>query len=535
MYISPNSDVEFFKSAPFSPDHTHTVGFIGIQSQGAYFNTFQPKLMFGNQYYQRVTKDRIRIQHSADLLKEYNYMRFRNTAFSNKWFYAFVLEVEYINNTVCEVHYAIDVIQTYLFDITLLPCFVEREHSSTDAPGDNIVDEGIEVGEYVFNEYKSIINNPWMDVMVGAIEEGSTNYGAVYDGVYHGDYITCFHIANTGGIDALNAYLASFRTTPENVTQLYTIPREFVPNDGSPAWYPGNSTVAPARDYTLGSDGHIPNPEPSALEKNGLDGYIPKNNKLFTYPYNFLHIDNANGSELNLRYEFFSTPVANVNLSCTITQPVTVKLVPRFYKNSLYNESETLSLSGYPVCSWSSDSYYAWVAQNSSIENNAFRFQGLANFAITAGQLATGVGATSAFVGTAVRGATSILNDVHNMIDNRTKASFATDVCRGTANSNINCASGTQNFYYGRCSINAQNAQIIDSYFDRFGYAVKRIKQPVFNARPEWNYIKTKGCELTASIPGDAYREICDIFDNGITFWKNPLHVGNFSLDNRLV
>ena len=31
--------------------------------------------MFGNQYYQRVTKDRIRIQQDADLLKQYNYMQ----------------------------------------------------------------------------------------------------------------------------------------------------------------------------------------------------------------------------------------------------------------------------------------------------------------------------------------------------------------------------------------------------------------------------------------------------------------------------
>ena len=58
----------------------------------------------------------------------------------------------------------------------------------------------------------------------------------------------------------------------------------------------------------------IPNiPESNTTYVNGitlvgnetLDGYTPKNKKMYTYPYNFFNMDNGNGSNLQLRYEFF--------------------------------------------------------------------------------------------------------------------------------------------------------------------------------------------------------------------------------------
>lgn len=53
-----------------------------------------------------------------------------------------------------------------------------------------------------------------------------------------------------------------------------------------------------------------------------IDGYKPKNKKLYTYPYNFYHVDNASGSELSLRYEFFENNTPVVEISGTVTQPV---------------------------------------------------------------------------------------------------------------------------------------------------------------------------------------------------------------------
>ena len=65
-----------------------------------------------------------------------------------------------------------------------------------------------------------------------------------------------------------------------------------------------------------------------------------------------------------------------------------------------------------------------------------------------------------------------------------------------------------------------------------FGYATKKIKVPNRNVRPHWCYTKTRDCVVKANAPADDVRKICQIYDNGITFWKNPSEVGNYSLDN---
>lgn len=75
---------------------------------------------------------------------------------------------------------------------------------------------------------------------------------------------------------------------------------------------------------------------------------------------------------------------------------------------------------------------------------------------------------------------------------------------------------------------------MIDDYFNMYGYAMKRIKQPARNVRPYWTYTKTVGCDIiNAQVPADDLKKIASIYDNGITFWNGPDNVGNYSLDNR--
>ena len=66
---------------------------------------------------------------------------FQNTSFGIKWFYAFITNVEYINNETSEITIEIDVMQTWHFDYTVNQCFVEREMAATDDIGGNLVPE----------------------------------------------------------------------------------------------------------------------------------------------------------------------------------------------------------------------------------------------------------------------------------------------------------------------------------------------------------------------------------------------------------
>ena len=77
-----------------------------------------------------------------------------------------------------------------------------------------------------------------------------------------------------------------------------------------------------------------------------------------------------------------------------------------------------------------------------------------------------------------------------------------------------------------------EQAKMIDDYFTRFGYAIKKTQIPNRNARPHWTYVKTIGCVIEGSCPADVEATICSIYDNGITFWNNPDEIGDYSLDN---
>ena len=182
--------------------------------------------------------------------------------------------------------------------------------------------------------------------------------------------------------------------------------------------------------------------------------------------------------------------------------------------------TEMLTLSDYPLCSWSTDAFRAWLAQNSLP---------ITSTAITGG-LSLGLG-----LGGMIPLSESSNNMSHagNLLMQGYQASIKADITRGNVFSgSVEIANGTKNFYGGRCSITSEYAKMIDDYFNMYGYAVKRVKHPNFSSRPHWNYVKTAGCCLKGSVPADDMKKLCSIYDNGITFWKNGDEIGDYSLDN---
>ena len=136
-------------SVPLESDYIHTLHFDTEAEQIAYFKG-KTKKSENDFSYQR--KDQaIRYPLHIDDLWECNYVMYRNAFYNNKWFYAFIKKMEYINDGVTMIHIETDAIQTWYFDYNVKTCFVEREHSADDRIGTNTILEGLELGEYVSN------------------------------------------------------------------------------------------------------------------------------------------------------------------------------------------------------------------------------------------------------------------------------------------------------------------------------------------------------------------------------------------------
>lgn len=148
MYIAPNSIIRCLSGVPIDNTYRNTLWWNTAAEQEAYFWS-KNKIQLTAQSYQRVNRGYLKIAVPVEQLYDCNYLMFQNTSFGNKWFYAFITNVEYVNNTTTRVQYELDVMQTWFFDYTLGQNFVSREHIAVDTIGANLIPEGLETGEYI--------------------------------------------------------------------------------------------------------------------------------------------------------------------------------------------------------------------------------------------------------------------------------------------------------------------------------------------------------------------------------------------------
>lgn len=519
MYIEPRTNVRLLHNVPLDNTYDHTIYFADATAQYNYFAGLTKKNCT-NYTYQRVNKGKIRVEGKADLYYDCNYMMFQNTSFGNKWFYAFINSVEYINNETTEIDFEIDVMQTWMFDCTVEECFIEREHTYSDAIGDNIVPETVDVGEYVYNGYAPLSDNMSdLVVCIAIVDVDGQSDGTLYDNIYGAAQLYVYESTDVNGI---NAFIDSYIQKPDAILSMYMFPK-FLLGTGVPA----------SHKLSYRQTGVVETIQASAITKQDtLDGYLPKNAKMYTYPYNFYHLDNGNGNTLSLRYEFFENLRPVIQVNGTLTQPVAISARPANYKGVPSYQplggyttlnTEVLQINNYPMCSWNVDAYNAWVAQN-SVPLYLGTLANVATLGISsvfsknpAGML--GVGAIGMVSG--------LLGEMYG-------ASIQADIAKGNFNNGgVNVVSNKNQFYAARCSVQRQYAKRIDDYFTMFGYAIKDVGRINTHSRPHWNYVKTVGCVLTGSIPADDSRKLISIYDRGITFWKNGNEVGNYELDNR--
>ncbi len=502
-YIVPDSTIRILKNVPILSDRRNTLYFTTATAQEQYF--------FGLQKYAREDytylrqQQAIRVDILADNLLDCNYLMFKNSAFGNKWFYAFITNIEYVSNNCSIITYDIDEMQTFLFDYTLKQCFVEREHSETDNFGENLVDEGLDPGEYVVNaDYKTQHFANWNYVAACTFNDDDSLSDAVgreYMGIYSGLVYNVFTDSNDL-TDFIERAVEAAKS--EGIIALFMMPEDFIDESG---------TGAEIYNITINAN------------LNNIDGYVPRNKKLFCYPYNFLVATNLQGQTNTYRYEFFSGVTANdtrFKLLGGITASPEFALVPQDYKGVSDNWNEHMILSGVPVCAYTTDTYKAWLAQNSGALTSTIVNAGVGLIAGVVAAKKTGS------VGDVVNPALEVINILGQYNDKM----IAPPTAGGSAKSNILKSAAEFDFHFYLMNIRKEYAQIIDGYFDMYGYATRKVKVPNTHSRPHWNYVKTVGCTIGGSVPAEYGQRIVNNFDRGITFWKNGSGVGNYSLNN---
>ena len=504
----------YLLDVPLESDYKNTLYFANAQAQQSYF---QNNIIFSFTDFSYQRKDHfIRVPRQYDEVYKCNYVMYQNTAYSNKWFYAFITDIKYVDDGRTDIYIETDVIQTWLFDYDVKASFVEREHVNNDTVGTHTVPENIELGEYISNGFtrdNELSDFVYIIQVTEWTTEGNppplaTNFGGVYapGGAY---------ICETPS-QVVNIIQAYQNGRGDAVTNVYIVPKKIVNNTSGSLQYSGQDSPV-TYDVTV-------------TKQTTLNGYSPRNNKLLTFPYNYLLLDNNNGTSNILQYENFSTSNCVFEVAGVPTVGGSIKCVPKDYKGQARYQQEGIMCGKFPTCGWVNDMYTNWLTQNAVNIGLGIATSGLEIIG-GLGMMATGGGAIAG-AGAVSSGALGIANSVgqiyqHSLIPNSSRGN--------TNGGDINTCYNMNKFYFIKMSIKSEYAQIIDKYFDMFGYKVNLVKVPNKNHRARWWYTKTIDVNIDGDIPNNDMQKIKNCYNNGITFWKNASEIQNYSLSNGIV
>ena len=515
-------------SVPLENDYKHTLYFESVEAQTEYFLS-RPAIGGVNFSYQR--KDGyIAYPRIYDSLIGYNYVMYKNSAYGNKWFYAFITDMKYVNDERTDIYIETDVIQTWWKQYVVKPSFIEREHVKNDAVGENILDEGLQLGEYVCNRHSKPFLLNFDDggyIIVGVTQsaDGSEVGGRIYNGIYSG--LKYYAFPNTSnGADDLRIFLKNYYDSEgagEAVQCMFYAPSGLVQNNVNANVVTSNTKPL---TYKMNQGGDTEQDFSFSFANLNIDGYTPRNNKLLCYPYRYLMVGNNAGGSAIYFYELFKDGGIvcdpRFTLEACLTIGISARLVPAYYKGVDRNDEEGLTLGKYPALNWTSDIFTNWCTQN-AINIGVELGVGLAE---TVGGIALAGATFGLSMGGAVSGVSSILSTLGKVYE----ASLVPPQSKGNLNSgDVVTATNENEFHFYDMSIRSQYAKIIDEYFDMFGYKVSRVKVPEENHRQRYWYTKTIDANIDGAIPNDDISKIKACYNNGITFWRSTEAIGYYS------
>lgn len=572
MLIEPNSDIILIRGCPLLPGYKNTFYFGSKSEQYEHFTTKYQKVSFAKYSYQRHTVGSIKLNAVADDLFDVTYMLFKNTSYEDKWFYAFVLTVEYVSNEVCVIEYEIDELQSWFIDEIennrVNPCFVEREHIANDTIGANLVDEGLDIGEYVIHEEKY----PYSGIMSMVIQyvgvgfyipdnvEGDTAGYKFYCGTYNGCHFARIDLTDNDDLEQLRIWLTGLSADPLNdIVGVFMYPKEafadFMVADGI-------DTTLPVKLFGVN-------------RPTNHEGFVPNNKKLLTFPYVCTSLSSANDSGTNYSFELFDTAYVHNNFDATFGAYSPLQTggnmfaFPQHYAGYQFATNLGVNASPYANCIFNTDKVLE------SLSGTAISAISIAISALTKnpGVAAAGTASVSALQQellankpVKVRGPkTQALNEarkaarsaaIQAYTDERRLAAredfyeerdshndikgLISECLSALAPTTGSCASSQAvSVSPWGCQVSAKsktmrrhNALIIDRYFDMYGYATNRIKKPNFNVRENWTYVKTKNFSTRGSMPASSRGVIYDAHNNGITYWYKNSVFGDYSQSN---
>lgn len=471
-------------------------------------------------------------------LTQCNYLMYQNADISNKWYFAFIDNVQYNSLNSVIISHTIDVWQTYQFDITYYKNLILRAHvaKSADTVGRWLAPEPISVApeferkHNVFNNLSwvpqyvlhstSVFNNSTKKYEYKGNGTGATlsaEYGifvddddAVQTVVKNYGKLSAAEALKSNDDDEYSNWIADLLTgqtidkavkliSTTSISQLQDHRNELIGLYAIPAWvHDGTNKYA---------TNNIKKKEVTVvLPTTTLAcGYAPRNKKMLSSLCKAYLFYNENGFKLPLKPELFTSG----------SPSFTVK-------------STELSTNGFILQIGSYADYTAKTNKISYRCENRLGYDANTGLDKVLNTLTSAVGvvnavgsvASQAFagnVGGAVQGAVGAVQQSINMID----ALGQRGVSTGASGDIMSITENRAMPVFADVSPTEAQCRYIDDYLDVYGYAINEIGKisSYMKNRSNWNYIQVANCNIKVSAPNDDVNKLKQMFESGVTIW----------------
>lgn len=543
--VAPISQVRLM-SVPFEIDYNHVIDFRASAGSGHpaaqtnYFLSLPSLQVYDFMYIRQNTS--IKVPFPKDQVMYYNYCMYKNNQFSDKWFYAFITDVQYINPNTSEVFLSTDVFQTYYFDLSFKTSFIEREHQNRWTPSGspifNIVPENLDIGNnymiqsiiscepssYNNINYLVCSNHPLVDGDVAGINL-DTGFAPV-------TFLYTYLLENSGRFKFITEYSKpDSKISPYIISVTPIFCDDYIVNQGNQNSY-GLSSISvisasnpqKIKDFSItpASFSIIPPPV-------GTGAGWAHESKLLTFPYSCIELAMPDGNSTIYNYEFLQNATALMGASSFSPFQKT-----SFWFNGSYlgannrNNPQVFSEanSNYDVGLISS-AWANYMASNKASFTLGVFTQGVNP--IIAGLTSLASGNPIGAFGHSLSALSNIANSIGKLQDLKSSPGST--------------KSGASDFFIDMVThslfpkiylkqIHTQFLEICGDYFMKFGYKCNRVKIPNTLSRHRFNFLKTINCEFTGDIPQDDLSALKSIFDKGVTLWHEPSFFLDYYIDN---
>lgn len=576
------TNIRLLNNIPFSNDYKHTRWFTSKVSQTNYFTSKPSVHTMSQANFQRIDgRHYVRVNQSIDDLWNVNYLMFQNASYNNKWFYAFVTKLEYKNSNLTHVHFELDVLQTWLFDINFKPSFVVREHTKLwnddGTPVINTVDEGLDYGsdyDTIKVDHVRVLQGlRWFVIVSKTKLNGDNEVNATITGVPQplSIYFIPFKIDGSTPKVFVHGIQYDRLTTPiELLNNLYQhqwavnniVSMYITEYTGIPATYNRSlNLVMISNDYNLalaniGAGVVLRTSNITSFSSQTIysrekyaDFKTVSESKLLMYPYTVTTIDDFKGNRLDIKNEYINHDRIRIRVKGSLGTSNYVSYAVQDYNRSdsvtsdeheaIENEHAIVDNSPDDITVLN-DHLAAFLQGNKNSLNNQKAQIGFNTAMGSLGQFVAGASAGASKnpygVATATLGLVqglgqSVLELQGMMAKQKDISNIPPNISSMGSNTSYNNGNGYIGIRVIKKQIKDEYIKKLTDFFKMFGYKVNEVKIPNFRTRQHFNYVETRNCNIQGNINNNDLQAIKNIFDSGITLWHTD-DIGNYNLEN---